>query len=78
MEVGDLPRLSVGTVGKLASLILKHGSGCQRREKGPLRKRNKRRNGARCLPLAKAFFRTYARPALRKVFAAFPADTKVA
>jgi len=29
-------------------------------------------------PLAKAVPRTYARPALRKVFAAFPADTKVA
>ena len=28
--------------------------------------------------LAKAFPRTYARPALRKAFAAFPADTKVA
>jgi hypothetical protein len=32
----------------------------------------------RCVPLAKAFPRTYARPALQKVFVAFPADTKVA
>jgi hypothetical protein len=32
----------------------------------------------RCLPLAKAFPRTYARRALRKAFAAFAADSKVA
>jgi hypothetical protein len=32
----------------------------------------------RCLPLAKASPRTYARPALRKAFAAFAADSKVA
>jgi hypothetical protein len=32
----------------------------------------------RCLPLAKAFPRTYARPALRKAFATFAADSKVA
>jgi Phage integrase family/Domain of unknown function (DUF4070) len=37
------------------------------------------RMSAQCLPLATAFpAETYARPALRKAFAAFPADTKVA
>jgi hypothetical protein len=32
----------------------------------------------RCLPLSKALAQTYARPALRKAFAAFAADSKAA
>src|SRR5262245_26898309 len=35
MEVGDLPRLSVRTAGKLPCLFSKHGRGGQRGEKGP-------------------------------------------